>query len=193
MSEFAARHSHQTAEWFTPDAILEAVRHALGGRIDLDPCSCPEAQQRVKAESYYTTDGATKPWHGRVIVNPPGGQVADFWKTFSTSENMEAGIWVGYSIEQLQTLQSVDAPSPLQFAFCVPKRRIAFVEPEHRRLSRLEAIRRENADRAMAGKSLRSEKASPSHSNYLVYRGPRLDLFVEAFKPIGAVCCGLLL
>lgn len=59
-------------EWYTPAYIIEAAREVMGG-IDCDPASCAIAQETVKASVYYTKedDGLTKPWHGRVWLNPP--------------------------------------------------------------------------------------------------------------------------
>src|SRR5262249_31538221 len=63
----AALHSCQSTEWFTPAAYLEAAREVLGA-IDLDPASCPQAQEAVRAAHYFTAadDGLSRPWHGRV-------------------------------------------------------------------------------------------------------------------------------
>ena len=43
-------HNSGNTEWNTPQDIVERVRTALGGRIDLDPCSNPAAQTIVQAE-----------------------------------------------------------------------------------------------------------------------------------------------
>ena len=59
-------------EWFTPVEIIEAVRDVLG-TIDLDPASCDEAQETVRATRYFNAenDGLKKEWRGRVLLNPP--------------------------------------------------------------------------------------------------------------------------
>src|SRR5262249_4144059 len=59
-------------EWFTPPDILEMARSALGA-IDLDPASCEEANQAVKAARFYSLkdDGLKQEWHGRIWLNPP--------------------------------------------------------------------------------------------------------------------------
>lgn len=61
-------------EWYTPNGIMRKVRCVLG-HIDLDPCSCLEANKIVKAKNFYTIkdDGLTKDWYGRVWLNPPRG------------------------------------------------------------------------------------------------------------------------
>ncbi|CAM4444417.1 DNA N-6-adenine-methyltransferase [Vibrio agarivorans] len=49
--------------WFTPAEFIEAARNTLG-TIDLDPASCLQANNTVKANRYYTeqTNGLDKPW-----------------------------------------------------------------------------------------------------------------------------------
>jgi hypothetical protein len=62
-------------EWLTPPHILAAL-----GPFDLDPCS-PIARPWPTAANHYTIedDGLTKPWAGRVWLNPPYGQEAKRW------------------------------------------------------------------------------------------------------------------
>jgi ParB family transcriptional regulator, chromosome partitioning protein len=62
----------ESDEWFTSPEILDAARDVLGD-IDLDPASCIEAQQTVRASRYFTKadDGLRHAWRGRVWLNPP--------------------------------------------------------------------------------------------------------------------------
>ena len=71
-------------EWYTPAQYLDLAREVLG-EIDLDPASSDAAQRAVKAAKYFKyvseeDNGLTKPWHGRVWLNPPYMQpaIADF-------------------------------------------------------------------------------------------------------------------
>lgn len=62
-------------EWGTPVALIEAVRAMFGGSIDCDPATHVEAQERVRARTYYTAKDDSLnpdcPWYGKVFLNPP--------------------------------------------------------------------------------------------------------------------------
>lgn len=59
-------------EWFTP-AWLARISRDILGEIDLDPASSEEANQVVKAKTFYTKEmnGLSLPWSGTVFLNPP--------------------------------------------------------------------------------------------------------------------------
>jgi hypothetical protein len=186
---FAGRHSMDTPEWYTPAPFVEAARLVLG-TIDLDPASHKEANRTVKAERFYSEqdNGLAQEWEGRVFLNPPGGLVGEFWKKLILSPGVPEAIWIGYSLEQLQTLQCVGAPqTPLDYSICVPNRRIAFVENEAKRVARLAKIRAENEKRRASGRKLMSEKSGPSHSNYVTYIGDHVEKFALTFARFGQV------
>ena len=72
---------HQSAamkndEWLTPPEIIEAL-----GEFDLDPCSPGARRPWDTAKEHYgvSDDGLTKPWNGRVWLNPPYGREAAAW------------------------------------------------------------------------------------------------------------------
>lgn len=74
----AEDHPNQTQ--ITPEYVLEPVRTALGGRIDLDPCTL--ASNPTGADSFYypPADGGELPWGvGSVYVNPPYGKARERW------------------------------------------------------------------------------------------------------------------
>jgi hypothetical protein len=59
-------------DYYTPSIYVESARYVMKG-IDLDPASCDEANETVKARIHYTVtdDGLKQEWHGRVFMNPP--------------------------------------------------------------------------------------------------------------------------
>lgn len=54
-------------EWYTPPTIFTKLGH-----FDLDPCAAVEPLWKI-ADTNYTAldDGLSKPWFGRVWLNPP--------------------------------------------------------------------------------------------------------------------------
>lgn len=58
--------------WYTPIWLIEAARSVMG-EIDLDPCSCAQANLAVKAGCFYSKqdDGLSQNWMGKVWLNPP--------------------------------------------------------------------------------------------------------------------------
>lgn len=185
VSNFAARHSMDTPEWYTPSTIVEPARRVFDGVIDLDPASHEEANRTVKAERYYTEqdNGLIQPWDGSSFVNPPGGLVNEFWHKWCVewlSGRMREGIWVGYSLEQLQTLQNINAKLlPWDFAVCYPRKRIAFIENEAKRAVRVEKLLKQGKEP--------NKKSQPSHANYIVYAGKNTSAFFSEFAPLGRV------
>src|ERR1700677_2965740 len=62
--------SHQpqaskNVDWLTPKWILDPL-----GTFHLDPCT-PSKMPWSTADFRFTKDGHTRPWHGRVWLNPP--------------------------------------------------------------------------------------------------------------------------
>jgi hypothetical protein len=78
-------------DWHSPAAVVEAARSVLS-KIDLDPASCPKANEIVQAARFYTPrdDGLRQPWSGRVYLNPPYGNHIEPWIARLVAEH-EAG------------------------------------------------------------------------------------------------------
>jgi phage N-6-adenine-methyltransferase len=79
---FGAGFSHENygntnVEWYTPPWVFQA----LGMQFDLDPCHPVEPLAWVDIETRYTIhdDGLSKPWAGRVWLNPPYGKHTAMW------------------------------------------------------------------------------------------------------------------
>lgn len=170
-----------SASWYTPPAYIEAARTVMGA-IDLDPASHPDANAMVGAPRFFTEadDGLRQSWDGRVFVNPPGGFVGLFWKKLIGEPGVDQAIWIGYSLEQLQTLQRVGAArTPLDCPLCFPSRRIAFIENAAKQETRLAQLRAQQKRVTTASR--------PSHANYIAYIGPHVHQFADVFAAFGQV------
>ena len=183
------KHSSATAEHYTPSEIIEPARIVLGG-IDLDPASDAFTNSRlVKAGSYFNAkqNGLKQEWNGDVLLNPPGGWCDEngrrveerhglssqrLWWSKLVSEylscRVHSAIFIGFSIEVLQTTQVEDErykvgdayPLPVvAFPLCFPKTRIRFLHREGNKL--------------VVGKQ-------PTHANVIVYLPRREGNFWSA-------------
>ncbi len=166
-----ALHSKASSEWYTPVEYVMAARKVMGG-IDYDPATSARANETVRATHWNTTevDGLDEGclWTGRVFINPPGGLVREFWRRLigeiRNGYTTEA-IWIGYSLQQLQTLQRPDTYGPVEMAnaLCFPRKRIAFLN------------------------DMGQPSKSPTHGNYVAYFGPKVSLFRDVFRQFGEV------
>ena len=79
-------------KWSTPERYVDLVREILG-EIDLDPATNLAAQEVVKATRFYTSedDGLTRPWFGKVWLNPPYSQPACKQFTERLLDHLESG------------------------------------------------------------------------------------------------------
>lgn len=169
------QHSSRSDTWYTPAYIIALVREVLGP-IDLDPASDSRANAVVQASSYLTEsdDGLVQPWgSGSIYLNPPGGKKGNkslaglFWARLMEHRHkpdFKHAIFMAFSAEALQNTQGKSTPSIMEFAICVPSKRVRFVYPG-------------------------VEKSSPSHSNVVVYVPGYLDetdRFLSVFKTLGA-------
>lgn len=151
------QHLSKSFWWGTPSHIIEAARETMG-EITLDPASCRRSNEIVQATWFFDLEenGFVRGWQGKVFLNPPGGNCdsnglpsEDGKKGQSASKawwfklakewklgNIEQAIFLGYSVEILQTTQ-VDTPEfesglkypiPLDFPLCFPSRRLSFLD-----------------------------------------------------------------
>jgi hypothetical protein len=121
----------------TPEYILDACRAALGGTIDTDPCSTAIANRRIGALSFYTErqNGLTKPWFGRVFLNPPysGGKEAGaaIFTRKLIDEMRRGNVTEAITVLNLQSMPTLWFPAVWEnaSAHAVWKRRIDFIRP----------------------------------------------------------------
>ncbi len=112
---------------------------------------------------------------GRVAADPktPGcgcGLVSKFWNKLIQQHLAGivcSAIWIGFSVEQLQTSQNfnaLDELTPHDFALCFPRRRLPYSKADD-----LDA------------------SSSPPHASYVCYLGPRRSHFRSVFLEFGKV------
>jgi hypothetical protein len=135
--------------WGSPPWVADGARFIFGGKIDLDPASDPlwnshvvkadriiTAQEDALDEKTWWTDCRGEPCDS-VFLNPPGDRSGDlvqaFWQRLVdewTSCVVSAGFYVGFSLEQLGTLQSATlSPLSPQLKLCVPRSRVRYLRP----------------------------------------------------------------
>ena len=73
--------NHAGQRQLTPPYVLEPVREAFGGTIDLDPCTEPDNPTGATRFLTAVDDGLTLPWgrSGSIYVNPPYGKAREPW------------------------------------------------------------------------------------------------------------------
>lgn len=201
----SAKHSDATVEHYTPKAIIDAAREAMGGRIDLDPASCLEANRAlVQARGFYSEkdNGLLRPWQGNVWLNPPGGALDEnlvakkngrlsstkvWWRKLLRewqSGRVEQACFLAFSMEAIQSTQNYSEAYPwagidrglASFQVCIPSYRIRFVTPADDGELRI--------------------GVSPTHANAIAYLPPHhvigggetdQERFARAFRSIGDV------
>ena len=173
-----AQHLCKNAEHYTPAEYVEAGRYALGD-IDLDPASCELANRTVRATRFYSAaeDGLMRPWGGRVFINPPGDPrgrlIKAFWRRACEHAIFggpgAAVLWVGFSLEQLRSLQhcadinAMPCPTPMDWPRVILAKRIAWTSGRNEVQLGMTSLGFDDEEVA-AG-------TSPTHGNYFCLLG----------------------
>jgi hypothetical protein len=171
--------SAKTDQWFTPPEVMIRVQMVFQGSPSLDPCGSLESNKVVQADRVITKNSLDVPWPSceSVFCNPPSGKYCGTNPRYKGMSNPSAFyhkldaayvdckvseyIFLGYSIEQLQTLQTHNTINR-DALICIPKKRIRFVD--------------------QAG-----NRNSPTHANFILYRGENSRSFEEAFEDYGII------
>lgn len=148
--------SSKSNEWYTPPVYVEAARQVMG-TIDLDPASCPKAQQTVNAASYFTIEdnGLAQPWGSftapvNLFGNPPygyeGGWVKGQWSDKAGRPNQD--IWTAKLLKEHEIRRVCQAVWLLTaatdadrfkvlfpFLVCLTDHRIKFIGPDGKPVS----------------------------------------------------------
>ena len=122
-------HDSGENEWYTPEPIIEAAR-AVMGDIDLDPASCAEANETVKAKTFYSLpgDGLKEVWYGRVWLNPPyAAKLIDAFIEKLCASSIEKAILIVNNATETRWGASLLS---IGNCFCFPTGRVRFVGPD---------------------------------------------------------------
>lgn len=157
-------HNSGDNEWYTPAEYVKAAK-AVMGDVDLDPASSDVANSVVGAYRFYTEadNGLSKPWSGRVWMNPPYAQplVSQFaerlLESFTAGDVTEACVLVNNATETAWC-SGLIAPAS---AICLPRGRIKFWHPR--------------------------KESAPLQGQLIIYLGPRPAEFRAEFRQFGPV------
>lgn len=151
-----------SSEHYTPAKYIDSARRVMDG-IDLDPASCPEANEVVKATRFYSRkdDGLGQSWPGRVWLNPPYGRIVGSF-IGKLSEELASG-----STTEAVVLVNAHCTDTSWFQFlwngtlCFTDHRINFYGDD--------------------------DRGGSTHGSVFVYFGENDTAFAEEFSQYGAV------
>jgi len=151
-------------EWYTPAEYAEMARSVMGS-IDLDPASCDEANEVIKADAFYTKDddGLSKDWRGNVWCNPPYSRdlmpaFVEKLKDSYASGQVQQAILVSHNNTDTAWFHSL---ASVASAICFPKKRIRFYRGD--------------------------DIAAPTNGQAFFYLGTQTEAFKDAFCGVGFV------
>lgn len=151
-------------DWRTPVEYIDAARIVLGN-IDLDPATSENANETIKADTYFTKEdnGLEKEWSGNVWLNPPYGRessefVQKLVDSFSNGNVKEAILLINSNTTDTRWFQ------PLwNHTLCFTNHRINFISPNN------------------------MDASGSTHGSLFVYFGDNIELFYNEFSRFGAV------
>lgn len=162
---------------------LTAVRHALGGTIDMDLCSSHRRQSLVDAASFYPADqveaSLAEPWYGDVFLQPfPSNKLGrrQLRKLLIDylSDRVTSALILVLSAELHR-----HEPLLFSFPFCIHYRRLSLL-----RWSDLNSCWTTNRSSTPATSFYLPAKAG------IVVNEERLQQFTRSFRPMGRIIIG---
>jgi phage N-6-adenine-methyltransferase len=156
----------RNCDWYTPRDLVTAAASVMGG-IDLDPASCAAANETVGAAKFYTAadDGLSKPWTGRVWLNPPYSQplISQFSSKLlgeCANGNVREAIVLVHNATETGWFQELTKAAS---AICFLRGRVTFQHPT------------------------RTDTNTPPRGHAVIYFGSGTDVFAAAFGRLGLV------
>lgn len=159
--------SSESVEWYTPPEYVAVAREVMGA-IDLDPASCAEANEWIKAARFYADNGLSREWAGRVWLNPPYGRDESHrsnqekWSAKLIEEHVTGRVKQAHLLVNSATGNKWFQPL-WAYPICFVDHRIKFRVPDG------------------------AKKDQPLNSNVIVYMGLYREKFARAFSALGRI------
>lgn len=162
-------------DFYSPVLLYEPVRQALGGVIDLDPCSDYIANEHIKARKIFTANnsGLNQNWFGGVWLSPTFNEWSE-WARKALNEihlkrvreivSIVGARQAGYDY-MCDFMNEVDS-------LCYPRKRLTWWGKAG------PAVRKETGRGKKNG-------TNAEESHLILYNGPNVNRFRESFDPIG--------
>lgn len=118
----------ESDEWLTPRWLVGAL-----GTFDLDPCAHPAQRERPHARRIFTReeDGLNQDWEGRVWLNPPYSEIADWMCRLA-----EHGDGIALVFARTETRWWFDYVWPHASGILYLRGRLTFDRPDGQRIPR---------------------------------------------------------
>lgn len=190
--------SSASCEHYTDPDIVVRVHNVYDGTIDIDPFSCPEANEVVKAKRILTKveNGFRRPWNDSglpdgqgnktSLVNPPStepGDVKRAWlKAMSERRcyHVRAVLFIVFRIDALQSMmlgaKKEGYPGPQSAWRCEPTKRLQYWTP--------------GALQLLDGSRDTSQSKQAMHGSCILLHTDDVNMIVrfrESFAPLGPV------
>ena len=149
-------------EHYTPQKYIDAARKVLG-EIDLDPASCMEANETVRATLFFdqSTDGLQQEWNGRVWLNPPYGDLPGKFIDKLCGEISIGRVTAAIALVNAHCTDTAWFQSLWDGVLCFTNHRINFYGDD--------------------------DRSGSTHGSVFVYFGDDGDLFAGHFKQFGPI------
>jgi ParB family transcriptional regulator, chromosome partitioning protein len=158
-------HESTSCEWYTPPELIEKVRTVLR-TIDLDPASCAQANESVKARRFFDKkkNGLKQNWFGRVFLNPPYGTLCRHFIGKLLEEYEAHRVTQALVLLNLNTMDRKYMKPILDMAaICIISGRVKFLSPNARKINQ------------------------PTNGSIVLYLGSNPSRFRRVFSEIGTI------
>ena len=155
--------SSHRVDHYTPARVVERVVRALGV-IDLDPCSNSREAPNIPAGDHFTQteNGLSRPWFGRVYMNPPYGREIGKWARKLVDEYRAGNVHSAVALlpARMDTKWFREFGG---FPVCFIRGRLRFLDQEGR------------------------EQESAPFPSVVIYLGPEPERFYTEFQSLGEI------